>query len=242
MRFEERELLPYITPVSPAELQEGSAYFSVNFVLDDMTIPFLETLVFIGRNLHDDDLGLLYFQDVRSYREGLRYNRDESEAEDGRAEFLAQPEDQVHHICEYERALEELMVCSLRRRKLDQMVTMHFEERQLNHEPDPVSATELENGSAYFALSYVDNDRLTPVMDTRVFIGTNLEPGDDGKFYFEDPDSYYTEGIRYNRVHEDDSATFYVQSESELNHVFEFEQALDELMRCSIRRRNAGTL
>jgi hypothetical protein len=105
-----------------------------------------------------------------------------------------------------------------------------------------VVATELECGSAYFALNFVDVDRLIPVMDTRVFLGINLEPGDDGKFYFQDPDSYHTERIRYDRPRKDDSATFYVESESELKHVFEFEQASEELMRCSIRRRHAGIL
>ena len=73
MRFEERELQPYAEPVSAIELQEGSVYFAVTFVDEDMLIPIMATLVFVGRNLEPGDIRKVYFQDVHSYRAGIRY-------------------------------------------------------------------------------------------------------------------------------------------------------------------------
>ncbi|HXI91803.1 MAG TPA: hypothetical protein VNO24_17455 [Blastocatellia bacterium] len=112
MRFEARELMPYGEPVSATELQEGSIYFAVTFVDEDMLIPTMETLVFVGRNLETGDIGKVYFQDVHSYRAGIRYGPD---AEDEWAEFQTASEDSVNHIFEYEPALDQLLRCSLRR-------------------------------------------------------------------------------------------------------------------------------
>jgi hypothetical protein len=115
MRFEGRELMPYGEPVSSAELQEGSVYFAVTFVDEDMFIPTMETLVFAGRNLEPADIGKVYFQDVHSYRAGIRYGPD---SEEEWAEFQTASEDGVNHIFEYEHALDQLLKCSLRRRKV----------------------------------------------------------------------------------------------------------------------------
>lgn len=109
MRFEERELKPYGEPISASELKEGSVYFSVTFVDDDMLIPVMETLVFVGKS----DEGLLQFQDVESYRQDVRYD---SATDDDCATFFRCSGDQTKNIFEYERALDVLMQCSLRRR------------------------------------------------------------------------------------------------------------------------------
>jgi hypothetical protein len=114
MRFEARELMPYGEPVSAAELKEGSVYFVVTFVDEEMLIPAMETVVFVGRNLEAGDVGKMYFQDVHSYRAGIRYGPD---AEDEWAEFQTASDDGVNHIFEYERALDQLLKCSLRRSK-----------------------------------------------------------------------------------------------------------------------------
>jgi hypothetical protein len=76
------------------------------------------------------------------------------------------------------------------------------------------------------------------VLDTRVFVGRNLEPHDQGKVYFEDEPSY-RDGICYGAIEKDERTTFYIESENALDHVFDFEHALDELMRCSLRRMKA---
>jgi hypothetical protein len=55
----------------------------------------------------------LYFQDVESYLQGVRYSSPTAE----NASFQVPTEKNINHIFEYERALEHLMSCSLRRRK-----------------------------------------------------------------------------------------------------------------------------
>jgi hypothetical protein len=111
MRFEARELKPYAETVPPDELQVGTVYFAVNFVDDEMLIPIMEPKVFIGRNLNSEQGDRLHFQDIDSYRQGIRF---ESAAEDDEARFETGTE---RHIFEYEKALEVLMMCALRRRK-----------------------------------------------------------------------------------------------------------------------------
>lgn len=116
----ERELPAHAEPLTAAEMKEGAVYFSVNYVDDKMLIPTIETLVFIGRDLEPDDSGQVYFQDIDSYQRGVRYEvADESDF----ARFSAGSENEVNHIFEYERALEELMRCSVRRRSLQEQGT-----------------------------------------------------------------------------------------------------------------------
>lgn len=66
MHYEGRELQPHSQPVSGTDLQEGAFYFAVNYVDEDMLIPIVETLVFIGKNLKPADVGKAYFQDVEA--------------------------------------------------------------------------------------------------------------------------------------------------------------------------------
>jgi hypothetical protein len=118
---------------------------------------------------------------------------------------------------------------------------MQLQSRQLKPYAEPISAGDLREGEVYFAVNYVDNDMLTPVMETVVFIGSNLEPNDVGQAYFQDVESY-REGVPYSwNADQNGSASFSCGSETELNHFFKYEQALDELLRCWIRRREAGT-
>jgi len=75
MRFEARELKPYAEPVTASLLKEGNVYFSVHFADKELIIPTLEAWVFAGRKLDpNDDENHLWFQDVESYREGIRYD------------------------------------------------------------------------------------------------------------------------------------------------------------------------
>ncbi|MGB0037072.1 MAG: hypothetical protein WBP79_16515 [Candidatus Acidiferrales bacterium] len=111
MRFEERELKPYAETVPPDGLEVGTVYFAVNFIDDEMLIPIVEPKVFIGRNLNPEQGDYLYFQDIDSYRQGVRF---EAGTQTSEARFETGTE---RHIFEYERALDVLMRCALRRRK-----------------------------------------------------------------------------------------------------------------------------
>ena len=116
MRFEARDLKPFAEPVVSKGLREGEVYFSVTFVDDEMFIPALEPLIFAGRNLDPGDVGRVYFQDVESYRRGVRFNTTSDESP---AVFQSGDENSTLHIFEYERALDALLACSLRRQRRD---------------------------------------------------------------------------------------------------------------------------
>lgn len=115
MRFEPRELNDYAEPVSADDLNEGTVYFSVNYQDEELLIPILEPLVYVGRNLNPSDMGQLYFQDADSYQRGVRHA---SLSEDDEAVFDICAEDAIGNIFEFERAVDELLKCSLRRRKV----------------------------------------------------------------------------------------------------------------------------
>ncbi len=79
-----------------------------------MLIPIMETWVFAGRKLDpNDEENRLYFRDVESYLRGIRYGS----ATDENSRFQLATDQNVNHIFEYEHALDQLMLCSLRRRK-----------------------------------------------------------------------------------------------------------------------------
>src|SRR5262249_61540339 len=107
MRFAQRELKPYAEPVSVADLKVGSVCFAVNFIDPEMLITICEPVVFIGRNLEENDRDVLYFQDAESYRLGVRRESDTPE-DDATFYSGAAP----NHIFEYERALDCLLACS----------------------------------------------------------------------------------------------------------------------------------
>lgn len=110
-RFEARELKPYAEPVTADRLIVDTVYFSVQFLDEDMLVPVVETLVFIGREESDRGERTCIFQDADSYRAGI--GRESADAEN--ALFYAQPEHQLKHIFEYDKALDSLLACSLRR-------------------------------------------------------------------------------------------------------------------------------
>jgi hypothetical protein len=115
---------------------------------------------------------------------------------------------------------------------------MRFEGRDLTSYAEPVSeSSKLREGAEYFFVEYVDNEMLIPTVKAVVFVGRNLEAGDVEQVYFQDVESY-REGLRYSSVANNANATFFAGSERELGHVFEFDKALDELMRCALRRGN----
>lgn len=116
---------------------------------------------------------------------------------------------------------------------------MRFEERELTTYSEPLSPSELEEGTVYFSLLYADDDLLIPRLEPWVFVGRDLEDGDSGQVYFQDIDSYQR-GIRYQSASEEDYAQFYSGSENEIGHIFEYDKALDELLRCFLKRRQAA--
>jgi len=114
---------------------------------------------------------------------------------------------------------------------------VRVEQREVKPYAEPISATELKEGAVYFSVQFVDDNMMVPIVLPLVHIGRNLNPGDAGRVYFQDAESF-RDGIRFSSASDDSGAQFYEQGEDELNHIFEFERALDVLVRCSVRRRD----
>src|SRR5260370_33529410 len=113
MRLEERDLTRevkgYAEPVLPEHLREGEVYFAVVFLDKDSLVPTMEPRVFVGMKAESDG-NKLYFQDFVSYQRGIRF---ESPNADEAATFVTGVE---RYIFQYEKALDVLMACALRRR------------------------------------------------------------------------------------------------------------------------------
>lgn len=114
---------------------------------------------------------------------------------------------------------------------------MQFEARELKTYAEPISTETLKVGDTLFAVNFLDQKMLLPVMEPRVFIGRDLVPGDKDEFYFQDYDSYQ-DGIRFETATKDSDAIFETGAEK---HMFEYERALDVLMNCALRRRKSAS-
>jgi hypothetical protein len=108
---------------------------------------------------------------------------------------------------------------------------MRFKARELQLCGQPVSPDELKIGETYFAVFFVDEKGLVPILDPKVFVGRDLQPGDEGRFYFQDYMSYKN-GIRFETATSDDESHFSTNQK----YMFEYERALDVLMVRSLRR------
>ena len=118
---------------------------------------------------------------------------------------------------------------------------MRIEARELAPYARPVLLQELNESSVYFAVNYADDGLLVPLVQPLVYVGKNLNAADLGCVYFQDYDSYQR-GVRYGSATDGDDAQFFSGSEDEIGHIFDSEHALEELMRCSLRRQlRSGT-
>jgi hypothetical protein len=116
---------------------------------------------------------------------------------------------------------------------------MYFEGRELVSPAESIGSRELREGGVYYAITYIDDEMLQPNIESLVFIGKDLEPGDVGQAYFQDLSSY-SEGVGYDWQRADGPTRFYSGPENELNHIFTYEKMLNELMKCSLRRRSSN--
>lgn len=115
--------------------------------------------------------------------------------------------------------------------------SMRFEERELAPHPKSIDHKVLEEGGVYFIISFLDDEYLVPELDAVVFIGRNLRRGDRGKIYFQDFASY-DEGVRFPA--DRGSAAEFICFVATEHCVYEFEQVLNQLLRCSIKRSTRG--
>lgn len=112
LEFKKRFLEPFIEPVEASELQEGSIYYTIDYSDSEMMIPHVMTVVYIGKNLDEDDKDIHVFQDFNSYDFGVTMD---SKVDGINAMFIGQPGDNLNNIFVFEKVLDELIRCSFRR-------------------------------------------------------------------------------------------------------------------------------
>lgn len=116
IQFDQRDLPRAAEPVHSDQLSIGETYFNIAYADEAMTIPVMESLVYIGKNLDDDESDNLYFQDVESYRAGARITDPETDSSIGT--LYAWPPGGLNSVFEFERGLEELLQCFIRRKNI----------------------------------------------------------------------------------------------------------------------------
>ena len=99
-----------------------------------------------------------------------------------------------------------------------------------------MSLADLREGASYYMVNFADDEMLEPHVETIVYVGRNLRDGDAGKVYFQDTYSH-AEGVRLSTSTGADQAHFHQFDDNGLGAIFGFEQALDVLLHCSLRRR-----
>ena len=130
--FPGRDLPEFGEHVKAEDLVVGAVYFRVVFADAELLIPELMPLVFAGRDLEGEPVSgashQLFFQDCVSYFRGDRWGMERpplnGETEEARVEqfmsrgwFETVDEDQPH-VFVFEKALDELLRCGVRRQKL----------------------------------------------------------------------------------------------------------------------------
>jgi hypothetical protein len=113
---------------------------------------------------------------------------------------------------------------------------MRFEARELVPWAEPLTSSELQEGVTYFTVTFVDEKGLVPEMRPVVFVGIDLTNDGQGQLYFQDYDSYH-QGVRYSAPLAGEGGTFDVFLPADMGFVFDYEHALDVLLRCSLQRR-----
>jgi len=127
-------------------------------------------------------------------------------------------------------------------------MSLRFESRELPPYAEYVEARDLEIGGVYFRVSFLGDDGSVPEMIPLVFVGRNLERGDEVegcRLYFQNANSYlagirYDDGIDFESPEAEEpeavpfaAAWFETTLEGGCTGVFEFEKALECLMRRS---------
>jgi hypothetical protein len=131
VHFPGRELPPFGEYVRSEDLVVGNVYFRVGFLDQEMFIPEITALVFVGRDLDPEQAASgfhqLFFQDYGSYTQGVRWGMDpppldaESEVERfeqfmSRGWFESSEETEISNVFVFEKALDVLLHCSVKRR------------------------------------------------------------------------------------------------------------------------------
>jgi hypothetical protein len=108
---------------------------------------------------------------------------------------------------------------------------MQFDDRELPAQSAPVRPDQLKTGQVYWAVKFVDQAMLIPLLEPRVFIGRDLEDGEPGELYFQDAQSYFSASGA------ETAGAVVTMQESDMTYLFEFDAALHRLLLCWQRQK-----
>ena len=101
--FAATDLKPYAEPVPSEELRQGQVYLALQFVDEDLLVPVLQPLLFLGWNLDGDEPRVRFFQDYESFVAGVRY-ASRSETDSVYFEAYSEGEGSHFRICARSRS------------------------------------------------------------------------------------------------------------------------------------------
>lgn len=117
---------------------------------------------------------------------------------------------------------------------------MQVEWKDIGRAIKHVSVTDLIVGHVYFVVRYHGSELLVPELAPVVFIGKDLAQGDQGFLYFQDFASY-SGGERFGDGNPESVVVCERFSEAQGASVCSYESAVDELLRCLLRRKEIGS-
>lgn len=115
------------------------------------------------------------------------------------------------------------------------MSTIYFEARRIPEFTEHINPSKLDVGEIYFNLEYADENLLIPELRAYVFIGRNLGGAEEGRLYFQDCSSYF-QGQRFDASDAENDMEIRCFLEQQYSGVYDYSGALNELLRCSLRR------
>lgn len=112
-----------------------------------------------------------------------------------------------------------------------------FPSTELPSYAEPASPDQMQVGCIYFALLYSDPDLLVPNLYPLMFLGHDLDGAPRNMRFFQHFDSY-RDGVRYGRHAPEESECFEMYGPDAGKHIFDYEHAVQSLMRCALNRRD----
>jgi hypothetical protein len=107
--------------------------------------------------------------------------------------------------------------------------------RQLPDCAEPVEEHKLIVGRTYFSVQFLDEDLVIPIVEPVVYLGqSTTEPTRNRRLQFQYAKSCFP--AECGNALAADEVVIFSQAAGQCRHIFEFEQALDILLRCSLRR------
>jgi hypothetical protein len=112
---------------------------------------------------------------------------------------------------------------------------MRYRGIEVNDHAEPVKVEDLKVGGVYFSVQFLDSGLKVPIIETLIFLGENLDPGCKGLFYFQQAESF-ERGVRFKSSRKKNMRDFQVARRDGMNHIFDFDHAVDILLMCGAQR------